>query len=234
MESSSSASSGFRYGTLARLLRALPLLLLLPSTIAIADPPLPPADGRSFGTAQEAFEAIVIDSGLARRAWRENREVAVAFYRLPDGAWRATSVHEGDEWTSSIPYHEVPPQAIEIASAHTHGQPSLAGDGGRIYGLDFSRVDRDNALHNFALTRGRIATHFLVTSRMQVRRLSVRKGFDPETDSIHVFDRTETIASLEIPPMADAPLATALVQSAGLPVHTPGGVVRQEAAKREK
>jgi len=202
--------------------------------MASADPPQPPADGRSFESAQDAFQAIVIDSGLARRAWRENREVAVAFYRLPDGAWHATSVHEGDEWTSSIPYHEVPPAAIEIASAHTHGQPSVAGEGGRIYGLDFSRVDRDNALHNFALTRGRIALHFLVTSRMQVRRLLVRKGFDPQTASIHVFDQSETIATLDVPSGGGPEAGSVLALGGKTPPARESGVVRQEAAKREK
>jgi len=144
----------------------------------------------SYATAEQAFAAAFIDSGVGRRGYEQNREYAAALYQLPDGRWYTTVVIAGDRLGSSIPYHLVPNEAVRIAGAHTHGSPVLPEDPSHVYGTDFSQTDRRNAMRAFRSSQGRIDSQFLLTSRLEVLRMSIELQYDPEASRITATDRT--------------------------------------------
>lgn len=152
-----------------------------------------PAAQAAFASAQDAFQAVFIASGLARNAYDENREYAAAIYQMPDGHWYATRVLAGGRLSSSIPYHLVPRAAIRIAGAHTHGQPRLPEDPTHLYGTDFSQMDRRNAIRAYQASRGRIDTQLLLSSRLEVLEMSVSRGYDPASGWIGPIARTQTL-----------------------------------------
>lgn len=127
----------------------------------------------AYDSAESAFISVFVLSGLGRRAYRENREYAAAIYQLADGGWRVTPVQRGEELESSIPYHAVPANAQRIVGAHTHGQPRIPGDDEHLYGLDFSRADRNNALRNFLVSGGRICGQLVLSSNLRILRLNL-------------------------------------------------------------
>lgn len=183
----------------ARLLAALLAARLLTG-------PLPAAaqTDRGFDSAEDAFASTFLASGLAQRAFDENREYAAALYQMPDGRWHSTAAVAGDSQSSSIPYHQVPPAAVRIAGAHSHGQPVIPGDSRRDYGLDFSGTDRAHAMQAFRRSQGLIDTQLLLTSRLEVLRMTIGKRFDPATAQIAVSARTER---LDVQPGAALPIA---------------------------
>jgi hypothetical protein len=143
-----------------------------------------------YATAEQAFAAAFINSGVGRRGYEQNREYAAALYELPDGRWYSTRVITGERLGSSIPYHLVPEQAVRIAGAHTHGSPWLPEDPSHIYGTDFSQTDRRNAMRAFRSSQGRIDSQFLLTSRLEVLRMSIELRYDAEASRITATDKT--------------------------------------------
>ena len=152
------------------------------------------AASAGYASAEEAFEAIFITSGVGQRGYDENREYAAALYQMPDGRWYATEVIAGGCTSSTIPYHKVPPEAIRIAGAHTHGQPHLPEDPSRIYGTDFSQTDRRNAIRAYQTTHGVIDTQFLLTSRLAVLRMSLGQHYEPATSRIELAAETRSLS----------------------------------------
>lgn len=154
----------------------------------------------SYGSAEAAFRAVFLDSGLGERAYREDREYAAALYEMPDGSWRSTPVIAGERGNSLIPYHLVPAQARRIAGAHSHGSPLLPGDPDHVYGTDFSRADRRNAWLNFRASGGRIDTQLLLSSELKVLRLRLNaQGIELPTawyPDLPPPTRTEIIGAL--------------------------------------
>jgi hypothetical protein len=132
-------------------------------------------------SAEAAFQAAFIDSGLGLRGYRENREYAAAIYQMPDGSWHCTSVVPGTRLESRIPYHEVPDVAVRIVGAHTHGQPRVPEDPQGLYGTDFSASDRRNAVHNYRASEGRIDTQLLLSSEFRILRLDLRGTVIPDS-----------------------------------------------------
>jgi hypothetical protein len=162
-----------------------------------------PELGRDFPSAEAAFFAVFIDSGLGERAYREDREYAAALYQTPDGRWHSTDVLPGDRDRSRIPYHAVPADALSIAGAHTHGQPDRAIDPQRVFGQTFSSADCDNALHNFVASRGRISQQFLLSSDLRILRMTfdVRpQAGEPigAAERSRVHARTDPIGKLDL------------------------------------
>jgi hypothetical protein len=160
-----------------------------------------------YQTADEAFIALVLRSGAGAEAFARNREIAIALYRLPDRTWHGTRIREGRILGSAIPYDEVPADAEDIASVHTHGQPRVPGDDLHTWGTDFSGLDRENAIRNFRMSRGRISTHFLLNSRMEPLRLTVRTEFDRDSGSIRILARQAPLALPHVPEAAGFPAA---------------------------
>jgi len=166
-----------------------------------AEPTIEPQASGPYATAESAFVAVFIESGLGRRAYRENLEYAAALYQLADGSWRSTRVRVGTCDGSLIPYSWVPAAAVRIVGAHTHGQPRLAEDPDRVYGTDFSAADRRNAEHNFRLTQGRIGGQLLLSSELKILRLSRRSATRmapaaPEQDASSPWT-TETLGRID-------------------------------------
>jgi hypothetical protein len=147
----------------------------------------------AYADARQAFDAVFIRSGLGWRGYVENREYAAAIYLMPDGRWHATRPVRGGLTRSTIPYGEVPPDALQIVGAHTHGQPHIAGDSSHLYGTDFSEADRRAAIHNYQATRGRISSQLLLTSRLEILQMDLSRGYDPGSGSIQVIARTSTV-----------------------------------------
>ncbi len=154
-----------------------------------------------YPSAEAAFYAVFVESGLGMRAYEENREYAAAIFEMPDGRWHCTPVSAGDRGSSLIPYHLVPAEALRIAGAHTHGRPQLPGDATHVYGADFSAADRRNALLNYRMTRGRIDTQLLLSSELKVLRLrldgrshEIPASWSPEGQGPL---RTEVLGALE-------------------------------------
>lgn len=137
-----------------------------------------------YENAEQAFEGAIIASGIGQRGYDENREYAAALYQMPNGRWYATPVIAGGRTSSSIPYHLVPGQAVRIAGVHTHGQPRLPEDPSHIYGTDFSRADRRNAMLAYQASHGRIDVQLLLTSQLTVLRMSISPRYDPATARI--------------------------------------------------
>jgi hypothetical protein len=110
--------------------RCVAMLVAAVSVAAAADPTSASSFESDSGylDAEQAFHAVFIDSGLAWRAYVENREYAAAIYQMPDGRWHATGTVGGDLDSTSIPYRAVPPEAIRVVGAHTHGRPLIPGD----------------------------------------------------------------------------------------------------------
>lgn len=164
---------------------------------------LPPlvskADAAGYATAEQAFEVVFIASGISELGYEENREYAAALYQMPDGLWHATPVVAGNVTTSSIPYHLVPPQAVRIAGAHTHGQPRLPEDPTHVYGTDFSQTDRRNAIRAYQASHGRIDSQLLLTSQLAVLRMSIGPRYDETTASIALTTDTIRLTSLGDP-----------------------------------
>jgi hypothetical protein len=156
----------------AALVAAVATILLSANPRAAEIPPgIAPAQG--YASAEAAFSGAFRETGLAERAYRENREYAAAIYRMPDGLWYCTPVQTGSRTESSIPYHLVPEAALQVAGAHTHGQETIPEDPQHRYGVDFSQADLNNALHNYRITHGRIAMQLLLTSELRVLRLTI-------------------------------------------------------------
>jgi hypothetical protein len=143
-----------------------------------------------YASAEQAFEAVFITSGIGQRGYDENREYAAALYQMPDGRWYATEVTAGNLTGCAIPYHAVPPAAMRIAGAHTHGQPRLPGDASHIYGTDFSQTDRRNAIGAYQASHGKIDSQLLLTSRLEVLRMSIGLNYDPASARIAVVAHT--------------------------------------------
>jgi hypothetical protein len=143
-----------------------------------------PQPDSGYPSAQAAFVAAFITSGVGQRGYDENREYAAALYQMPDGRWYATPAEAGDQTKCRIPYDRVPSKAIRVAGAHTHGQPHLPGDADHEYGLDFSRVDVRNSVQAFSATHGRIDSQWLLTSRMKVLEMRIDLQFDPASERI--------------------------------------------------
>jgi hypothetical protein len=143
----------------------------------------------AYRSAEDAFTAVFLDSGLGQRAFRENREYAAAIYQLADGGWHCTLPVAGTRDESAIPYHAVPADAVRIVGAHTHGQPFVAGDSGHVYGVDFSRADLRNAVHNYRITHGRIAAQLLLSSEFKVLRFTL----DGDPRSAHDDDAERSV-----------------------------------------
>lgn len=154
-------------------------------------PDAPAAPSSGYQTDEQAFEQVFIGSGLGQRGYDENREYAAALYQMPDGRWYATPVLPGDRDRCSIPYHLVPPQAVRIAGAHTHGQPRLPEEPSRTYGADFSGTDRLNAIRAFQASHGLIDGQWLLTSELVVLRMSVAPRYDAATGRIAVTAETK-------------------------------------------
>jgi hypothetical protein len=157
---------------------AIALVSTIISMTASAAETAPGDEGRGYPSAEAAFAGAFIASGLAERGYRENREYAAAIYQLPDGSWHSTPALAGTRTESAIPYHAVPAAALQIVGAHTHGQPRIPEDPAHLYGVDFSQADLRNAVHNYRITRGRIAAQLLLTSELKVLRLTL--SGDPE------------------------------------------------------
>jgi hypothetical protein len=152
--------------------RTQPLLhavLAMALACALAAPAAAAVDG--YDSAESAFRAAFIDSGVAGRAYAQDRECAAALYEMPDGRWHSTPVRAGERDRSLIPNHEVPPEALRIIGAHTHGRPHEALDQGQVWGLGYSQADLRNAWHNFTVTQGRIAGQLLLSSDLRILRL---------------------------------------------------------------
>jgi hypothetical protein len=147
-----------------------------------------------YPSAERAFEAAFIGSGLGLRGYFENREYASAIYRMPDGRWRFVAPVAGGSMTSSIPYGSVPAAAVSIVGAHTHGQPRIPGDRDGLYGTDFSVLDRRAALTNFTNSRGRIAAQLLLTSCFTILRLGFEQRYDPGQQRIVVATQRSVVA----------------------------------------
>ena len=162
-------------------------------------PPATAAGETGYSNAEEAFDAAFITSGIGARGYEENREYAAALYQMPDGLWHATPVVAGNVTTSSIPYHLVPPQAVRIAGAHTHGQPRLPEDPTHVYGTDFSQTDRRNAIRAYQASHGRIDSQLLLTSQLAVLRMSIGPRYDETTASIALTTDTIRLTSLGDP-----------------------------------
>jgi len=165
-------------GLLPPRLLCIALVLALISTIAslsarAAEGAKAPEAGAAYATPEAAFAAVFITSGLGERAYRENREYAAAIYEMPDGSWHSTAVVAGGQTQSTIPYHAVPPEAVNIVGAHTHGQPHIPGDAWNLYGVDFSQADLRNAVRNYRTTHGLIARQFLLTSELKILSLTI-------------------------------------------------------------
>jgi len=176
-----------------------------PSTLAQAFPQSEESAG--FSSAEDAFIAVFVRSGIGQRGYQENREYASALYQSPDGTWHSTAIVIGSRFESSIPYHLVPASAQRIVGAHTHGQPHVPEDALRLYGLDFSQTDRRNAVHNFAITGGRIQGQLLLSSDLKVLRLSLQS--DRTDDPSRVVGHIDVIGYLQTAP-ALATLASAM------------------------
>jgi hypothetical protein len=154
------------------------LVIALVSTIislsASAAEGVPAADeDPAYASPEAAFAAVFLASGLGERGYWENREYAAAFYEMPDGSWHSTPIVAGTRTESAIPYHAVPPAALRIVGAHTHGQPHIPEDAWHLYGTDFSKADLRNAVHNYRATNGRIAAQFLLSSQLNILRLTL-------------------------------------------------------------
>jgi len=182
-------------GLLPPRLLCIALVLALLSTIvslsasAAEVSALPDADAEAaYDSAEAAFAAVFINSGLGERAYQENREYAAAIYQLPDGHWHCTAVVAGGQTASAIPYHAVPPQALRIVGAHTHGQPHIPDDPWHLYGVDFSQADLRNAGYNYRATHGRIAVQLLLTSELKILRLTItgEPALAPSVLLVHV------------------------------------------------
>jgi hypothetical protein len=143
-----------------------------------------------YASAEQAFEAVFLASGIGQRGYEENREYAAALYQMPDGRWYATQVVAGSVTGCDIPYHAVPAAAIRIAGAHTHGQPRLPGDPSHIYGVDFSQTDRRNAIRAYQTSQGKVDSQLLLTSRLEVLRMSIGLNYDPSSARIAVMAHT--------------------------------------------
>ncbi len=159
-------------------LLCIALVIALVGTIismsaAAADATPPGAAEGAYDSPEAAFTAVFLTSGLAERGYQENREYAAAIYQLPDGRWYSTTAAPGSRTECAIPYHAVPPAAIRIVGAHTHGQAKIPEDSGHLYGLDFSQVDLRNAVRNYRVTHGRIAVQLLFTSELKILRLTI-------------------------------------------------------------
>jgi len=141
--------------------------------VKAADGGMRPAGDAAYATPEAAFAAIFVTSGLGERAYQENREYAAAIYEMPDGLWYSTDVIAGSRLESAIPYHAVPPEALRIVGAHTHGQPRIPEDAWHLYGVDFSQADLRNAIYNYRTTHGRIAVQFLLSSELKILRLTL-------------------------------------------------------------
>jgi hypothetical protein len=152
------------------------------------------ASDAGYASAEKAFEAAFISSGIGQRGYQENREYAAALYRMPDGRWYATRVVAGERLGCSIPYHEVPPEAVRIAGAHTHGQARLPEDPEHVYGTDFSQTDRRNAIRAYESSHGAIDMQFLLTSRLTVLRMSVGPRYDLATSRIALAAETRLLS----------------------------------------
>lgn len=146
---------------------------------AAADAAAHDPEHAAYASAEVAFRALFIDSGLGERAYRENREYAAAIYQMPDGTWHGTTPVAGGRMQSAIPYHAVPEAAVSIVGAHTHGQPHIPEDPRRVYGVDFSQADLRNAVHNYRASQGRIAAQMLLTSDLRILRLTLSGSTDP-------------------------------------------------------
>ncbi len=146
---------------------------LLSLNARAAQTPAALGSATGYASAEAAFSGEFLATGLAERGYRENREYAAAIYQMPDGLWYCTAIQAGSRTESSIPYHLVPEAALQIAGAHTHGQAHIPEDPRHLYGVDFSQADLNNALHNYRITHGRIATQLLLTSELQVLRLTI-------------------------------------------------------------
>jgi hypothetical protein len=199
-----------------RLLRFALLLALVSTLLSLsavaADSLQFPDDDTGYPSAEAAFAAEFITSGLGERAYRENREYAAAIYQLPDGSWHCTPAMAGSRTGSAIPYHAVPTSAVQIVGAHTHGQPHIPEDPWQLYGVDFSQADLRNAVHNYRTTKGRIAAQLLLTSDLRILRLTLSGEADPaaaeemETSlqagrlrSGGIHGRSELLGQLRIP-----------------------------------
>ncbi|MBV8211034.1 MAG: DUF4329 domain-containing protein [Burkholderiaceae bacterium] len=153
-----------------------------------------PQQDRGFESAEAAFSATFIRSGIGQRGYDENREYAAALYQMPDGSWYATPVVAGGRDRCSIPYHLVPPEAVRIAGAHTHGRPELPGDSTHAYGTNFSQTDRRNAMQAYVASHGVIDTQLLLTSRLAVLRMSVGPHYDPNGSRIALACETQALS----------------------------------------
>lgn len=160
-----------------------------------ATPPDGGVRGHGYANAEAAFADVFLTSGLGLRAYRENREYAAAIYEMPDGSWHSTVPAAGGRMTSTIAYHLVPREALQIVGAHTHGQPIVPEDQGNTYGASFSSSDLRNASHNYRISRGKIAKQFLLTSELRILRLSL-SGIGPGNESGLVSSRTEVLGEL--------------------------------------
>ncbi len=165
---------------------------------ASSQPPAvsPSALTHGYADAEEAFLDVFIRSGLALRGYEENREYAAAIYQMPDGRWYATAVVAGGVKASSIPYDQVPHDAVRVDGAHTHGQPRIPGDSLHLYGGNFSDTDRRAAIRNFKVTRGRIAEQLLLTSRLEMLRMAVSRGYDAASGEIAIRARVSLFGSV--------------------------------------
>jgi hypothetical protein len=172
------------------------------------------ASDLGYADAEQAFDAVFIDSGLAERAYVENREYAAAIYQMPDGRWHATAAVAGDLTRSAIPYDAVPAQAMRVVGAHSHGRPDIPGDPSHRYGTDFSEADRHAAIHNYRATRGRIAVQLLLTSRLEILRMTLSQGYDPQSGQIAVLAQVTSVGSIGKPPLPRPP--SRIPESAGL------------------
>lgn len=148
---------------------------------------------RGWDSAESAFVAAFITSGIGQRGYDENREYAAALYQMPDGRWYATPVVAGNERSCNIPYELVPAQAVRIAGAHTHGQPHIAGDSLHEYGTDFSQADRRIAVDAYRITRGRVDSQWLLTSRLQVLQMSVEMHYNAASARIDIAAQVRLI-----------------------------------------
>jgi hypothetical protein len=176
----------------------LTLLLIAAAQPAIA------ASEPGYESAEEAFDAAFLSSGIGRRGYEENREYAAALYQMPDRRWYATPVVAGGRVTSAIPYHLIPPGAMRIAGVHTHGQPTIPEDPSRSYGLDFSQTDRRNAVLAYQASHGRIDRQILLNSRLDVLEMTVGPIYDAKSERLAITTQAARVIESAGPPLTRA------------------------------